>query len=531
MMADTRQTLTSRRAIVGALGALTVIASILQVLIDASAENIESVCWVFASSFSILLYIGYSDAIEEQPLSTLSLLGFCVTTQFGALLAQTAAWTALRSSLYDPHLTFSTLAICQGIAILVHAVYRFFSFTKPVEKRILRRALTWAGLYEVPSAGALWIMGCIGLLGFIFGTNEGIGGKVADGFRFLTWAPFLIPIYHRRVGDSYCNARLNWVLLVGFSLVVVFLGMGLNYRQIMFFGVVTVALLFMLSGLRSNLTVTSAAVFKVAIAAGAIFAVSGPISDLATAMAVARAHRGKISEIEMISTTFDVWMHRPYLIEAFRSDEKASLSFSGYDESYIANPLLARLVETKFHDNSLHFGELLNATDIEDLSRFTKSSLWDVFPEPVLKAFGVVAKSDFFTATLGDYLAYLSRGTPLGGLKTGSVLAQGRVLFGGLFPFVYALMCLFIFAIMDLLTERSSVGTAFISAIGMMKIWQLFIYGVTAESFEAVAIFVFREVPQMIALYCSLLGICKIFLRHSKTPKSENAAHGGHRAA
>jgi hypothetical protein len=307
--------------------------------------------------------------------------------------------------------------------------------------------------------------------------------------------------------------------------------MGLNYRQIMFFGVATIALLFMLSGLRSKSEVIPSVVLKLAVAAAALLALSGPTSDLATAMAVARAHRGKITELAMISTTFDVWLHRPYLITAFRAEEKADLSYSGYDESYIANPLLARLVETKFHDNSLHFGELLSSGDIEDLERFTMNSFWDVFPEPVLRSFGIVAKDEFSTATLGDYLAYLSRGTPLGGLKTGSVLAQGRVLLGPLFPFVYALICLLLFAVMDLLTIRSALVPASLSAVGMMKIWQLFIYGITADSFEAIEIFICREVPQMIAIYCIILGLSKLFLPNRRATQSESGAYARQRAA
>ena len=130
-----------------------------------------------------------------------------------------------------------------------------------------------------------------------------------------------------------------------------------------------------------------------------------------------------------------------------------------------------------------------------------------------------VTKKQVSAATLGDYLAYLTHGTPLGGLKTGSVLAQGRILFGPLFPFVYALICLILFVTMDLLTVRSSVGAAFISALAMMKIWQLFIYGITGDSFQQIAVFIFREVPQMIFIYCSLLALCKILLPNSKPTK------------
>src|ERR1700691_958430 len=113
-------TMTTRRAIIGSLIAMALLALPLQIVIDSSVNNVASVCLVLASSLCMLLYIGCSKALETQPLSTFAIFGFCVTSQLGALLVQTAAWTALSSSLYDPLYTFGTLAFYQAIAILVH---------------------------------------------------------------------------------------------------------------------------------------------------------------------------------------------------------------------------------------------------------------------------------------------------------------------------------------------------------------------------------------------------------------------------
>src|ERR1700688_4768215 len=123
--------MTVRNAIFVFLIAVTIAALPLQMVIDPSVKNSASACIVTASSLSVLLYIFWSTALETHPLSTFTLLGFCFTSELGALLFQTAAWTPVSSSLYDPLHTFGTLAFCLGIALAVHSVYRFFSSPKP----------------------------------------------------------------------------------------------------------------------------------------------------------------------------------------------------------------------------------------------------------------------------------------------------------------------------------------------------------------------------------------------------------------
>jgi len=530
MRGNIGQALTVKGGILRLLAALAVISAIAQVPIDPSIENLTCVCWVLVSTFTMLIYIGMTHTTESQPLSTLSLLGFCITTQLGALLAQSAAWTPLRSSLYVPVATFSMLAICQGIAVLVHAGYCHFFFETPIDKRLVRGALKWAGLYELPPSRALWIMGYIGLISWMLGQDKGVIGRVADGFRFLTWAPFLIGNYHKQAGESYCNAHLHRILIIIFSLLIVALGVALNFRQIMFFGIVTIALLHLSSGLRNESAVKSTQMIKLAVAIAAALALAGPVSDLATAMVVARTHRGKISELEMISTTIDVMKH-PYLIAAYRAREKSEQSFSRYAESYIANPLLTRLVETKFHDNSLYFSRLLTPAQVEALSAYTIQSGSVILPEPLFRLLNINVPKTELQFSLGDFLAHLTRGMRLGGFKTGSALVQIYVLFGLLSPFIYALFCLMTYAVFDLLSVRESLASAHLSALAMMRVWLFFIYGITAESLGAIGYTVLRDIPQMIAIYCALLWLCKNMVPGCKSRTEISGAYDAYRSA
>src|SRR6266851_6408324 len=166
--------MTVRQAIFNCLIALTVLAVPLQFAIDPSIENMASSCIVLASALTILLYLRGTSALEQHPLSSIAIFGFCVSTQLGALLVQTAALTSLAGSLYTPMYTFGTLALYQLIAISMHVVYRFFSVKKGTDPpRLIRGFLTWAGIYQTPSCGTLWYMGCVGLPTMLFWNSEG----------------------------------------------------------------------------------------------------------------------------------------------------------------------------------------------------------------------------------------------------------------------------------------------------------------------------------------------------------------------
>jgi hypothetical protein len=510
-----------KRAVIYAMFAMTSLALPLQIIIDPSIENIESVTIVVASSFTMLLYISCSDALNTQPLSTFAIFGFCVTSQLGALLVQTAAWTALRSSLYDPAYTFGTLAFYQAIAIAVHVSYRFFSVPKPTGVQFLRGFLEWTGIYRRPRCGALWFIGCVGLVSYAVYVKESFRlspiGKFGMAFNFLAWAPFLIPFYIREVGETYCNWKRNRLLLIVYTAILVGLGLALNTRGVMFFGVATIGLLYLFAAMRSNSVLKLRSLGKVCALAVMVVVVAGPISDLVTAMAIARG-LGKVPVSVKIERTFEVW-RRPDLIAAYRAHQAAALMNKAYDTHYIENPVLTRFVLTKFYDNSLHFAGRIATDDANArLQDVSAKFMWAVLPAAVIRFLGVDVSKFDMDYSMGDYVPYLSGAAVLGGHSVGSMFGQGIALFGPLFPFVYAAICLGLFGLMDLLTIRTVAGMATISALGMLQIWSYFVGGLSYEALHVVFYFFVRNFEQTMLIYAVVFGFARLVLRGKQSP-------------
>ena len=96
---------------------------------------------------------------------------------------------------------------------------------------------------------------------------------------------------------------------------------------------------------------------------------------------------------------------------------------------------------------------------------------------------------------------YQATGGTLGGFKVGSIFGQGIGLFGWYFSVVYLVLCIVSFWILDFLASINFKGEITVSVVGILLIWRLYLYGISAESINGTVGFLFREVPQSIFLF------------------------------
>jgi hypothetical protein len=498
--------MTYSRFVIGLLLGACLLALLAQIAIGFDSVNIAAASIVFASSVAVLLYLLWTPALRTHPLSTFALLGFCVTTQMGALLVQSATLTPIAYNLRLPLLTFGLLAAFQATALLMHVAHRWLLAPGGGHPDALpRRVLAWLGVYDTTSPGTLWFMGWVGMVSmFAGGLGDSPTHKVFEAMAFLAWAPYLIVMFLLRLGPAYCRPGPQLARLALYSTVIVLIGIASNSRQVMLLGFTTVGLFALLMVLRSDAPLRWRRVGQVA----GVFALLGvlaiPAAQLATAMVVARDARERASATEMVEMTLRYAMDPQTLAEE-REFAARQAQVTRYDEHYFANPLVARFVETKFHDNAFYFASTLTAGDRDALADTTLRFLWTILPQPALNALGVgIDKADYLFS-MGDYLAHLSHGGPLGGRRTGSALAQGIGVMGAGFFAVYAALCLLMYTLFDLLTRRGPGGEVAISAVGMLMIWTLFIRGVSNESLHAWLGLVVRLLPQALLFFVLLL--------------------------
>ena len=509
------------------LHAISLIACALQFFLSRSYENVLSVLIVLLSATVTFVYLRQTKAINEVPLSSFAVLGLCVTTQWGALVGQSLTWSPMAENLRVPLLTFSYLAMFQMVAISAHFVSWRLAFFMAARKVVSENLLKPLGLFDVPVPPALWTIGIIGLSGIVVsGTGEGgVGDKIAGAAGVLAWAPFAIPALYVRLGAEYCNLRRQLAYLGLYVGAAVVVGAALNFRSVMFVGALTAILLHTLFLLIDDRPFETRSLKW---AAGAILVCAvlfQPISDFAYAVQIAREFRGKLSPVEMVKETFYA-MTNSIDIQRTRDKYATEAQTKVYDEYYFKSPILARFVETKFHDNSFFLTENARPLESRLIADDIVDRIWAILPYPVLKAIGKEKSKYVLQYSAGDYISYLRFGSELGSFRVGSALAQLVAVFGMFAPFAYFVLCIFIFIFWDSLSLVGSRGAA-ISVVGMLVIYRLFAYGIVSESVSTFVGLLLRNHLQNVILYLLLYYATRLVWKpyRERDPAAERPFH------
>jgi hypothetical protein len=229
---------------------------------------------------------------------------------------------------------------------------------------------------------------------------------------------------------------------------------------------------------------------------------------MVTAMVIARKERGRVDIFQMVSKTWDNFLD-PEKLNEYNKQVIVNDLRSAYDETYIANPMVARFVTTKFHDNGIYFAGKIEGKGTDELTKVTEDFFWFSLPQPWLDYLKIDVKKDQMGFSIGDVMANLVVGTPLGGERTGSIYGQGWVLFGYYFPIIYFFMGIALFAAIDIFALQTVSGVTILSVIGMLNLWPNFLFGITADSIHHLFNSVVRGVLQSVALYAFMFSISK----------------------
>lgn len=481
------------------------VAGIAQFFIQPSQENIVSTIWCVVASVATIQYLSRSESAKTHPFSSLGLLGFNITSLLTSLIAMSLYGLPVINGLRATEITFPALAILHFVAIGTHWVYRHFTPFDGAPQKIAKSFFKPIGLFATPHIYTIWIMGALGAVSMVFGYAEtgDVGGKTIQALSFLCWMPFLIPFYFAKEGVDYCNIKKQAIFILGFVLLMIFIGLARNIRQIMLIGPMQLlfAYYIFLSSTNEKATASSVKKFILVMFVGSLAVYF--TADLATAMVVARAKRDKSTYQEMIATTFTVLTKERYRLQQYRDSTDIASSTSFYDEAYIPNPILARLSETKFHDNMFYFGSRFSDKNIEDLTEGFKDKIISILPETILKPlFRDFNKNDYIFS-MGDYYLYLIAGEGrLSSFVTGSIWADFFTLFGWTFFFIATPYILLMYIALDSFSLRNR--TLNVSAVGICTTWFIFIYGIGGESIPAKVAFLVRELPQRVLLYAFL---------------------------
>ena len=492
-----------RDVLLNGIQILCVLSWLAQLAVDPSADNMTAVSLVVVSTSVLIQYLRMSPAMSTHPLSSFAMLGFSGSSQFIALFVQSSELTPFTQYLRAPILTFTILAVAHLSIVLAHFVYRNFTPFSGASIFISRKIYAPLNMHRIPRPIALWIYSFFGLAAIIFGGGAAgdVSGKFLAGFVPFMWAPLLIPLYVALLGDEYCNRKTQFTLVALYTIPLMAIALIKNFRAMLFLAPVQITFLLVIFYSQRNISVSRKGLIRTVIVCVVIAAFLPTLSDVVTAMEIARADRDKASPMEMISKTKEAFLDKNQL-RKYRDQGMLSIFTQTYDERYLANPLFGRLTETKFHDNMIYFGSEFNESDREQVIDDQINKTIAIVPQNILDALDAKFDKDKYIYSTGDFYLSIANGSSLGGFATGSLWADLYVIFGAWLPFVIFLLMTPVFILMDALCNLDA--GMFICPAQLCAMWHLYLYGIGSESISAKINQITRGSLQELFLYSLL---------------------------
>jgi len=496
------------------LNGVALFAAALQWLIDSEATNALAVLMVTVSVIGTMQYLERTRAFDDAPISSLAVLGLCVTTQWASLMAQALAGNALVEGLKMPLQTFSMLFVVQALAVGSHWLYRRFQPLRTARSAVAEAVAVPLGLYRPPSPAALWLMSLVGAGSLAVGSAEAgdAGGKLFQAFAVFAWLPAMIPILYARYGSAYCRISAQIPLLAGYALLLVAIGLARNGRSLMIVGPIQLLLVMLIYGLRDHRPATPRLVALIVAGAMAAGFFTFAARDLATAMVVVRDQRETMQPLDLLQETVAALGDRSKL-ELYRDSEAGMSRFEAYDEIYLDNPLLARFSETKFHDNMLAILEQLNEEERDSIAEVTWMKTLAQLPQPLIDRLGIAVEKERYEFSMGDYYRSMTENEQyLGGYAIGSIWTDMLAVFDWWAPLVAVLIFVPVYISLDILSRIDRDGGLDLSPLAVCIAWSVFLYGLSADSLAARIAFFVRDHPQRLLLYALVAGLLHLLL-------------------
>lgn len=481
-------------------------------------DNLLTSLIALVASLAAIQYSLHIERVASNPISTLMILSFNFVSISGALIFKTLSFSALVEYLVNPAATFTALATVQIALILAHILYRKLSIARMIKNWLSSRIFHRLKVFDQPTNAQLWMMGAIGFMAvmanaktYTNGLDANIGLKLLPGLNFLMLAPFLIP-FMPYLNKNIRDRKQHLIPIIIYFMCLIVLGFMTNTRSIFFNAIATPgAILFLLvvTGkiqVRSSILIKATVVFLVAIPLVYI------LTDIATAMVMVRGVRADVTGNELICLTWEALLDKDAL-NTFKAASNVILT-GDYNEVYLNNPLLERLIVTKYLDNMFYYSHDFSNSDITELWKFFGEKIIAIFPQPIIDLLGFDFDKKIVGTSTGTYIYYLATGNGYGEYMLGSMVAQGFVLMGFLFPLALMGLAIVIFTVYDAFAAQKSTGILIISPLILIQSWSLF--GATAgatfgaESISNMIDGLIRGVPQMVLIYFVVFKISRI---------------------
>lgn len=375
--------------------------------------------------------------------------------------------------LYNPTQTYILQFIYFTIAIIA---FKIACSRKSYRTNLSYQFLKSIGFYKAPTNRQLWVLGIIGLgFKFIlmknqFGDNATAGAGSLNMFSILMYSPICI-LFRSLFNEKPCNrsSAIKVYLYIG-ALVIVLI--ATNSRSAMLSPIVMYLFGYILEQIYKIHNKIWLSYKKLILGILALFIVTGPASDMATAMVIVRGSRSDMNVTELLNNSIKIFQDKESL-NAYRklmNGDKDVLALGEWDESYVSNIFLDRLCNYRVADATIYHAEKAGFGNENMLDDFLERFM-SMYPGPITHFFFPDINKEDISYSPMDKLYDISQGGGLGGFKVGGSVGLGLATFGYFYFILVLLIYIVVFYLIDGVSRFFRNGQVFIPIFTLMTIY------------------------------------------------------------
>lgn len=500
---------------------LLCVLSLFEMVFYPEIENIYG-CGTFIIGWLFLHFfvMKYRNA-KKCFLPFISLFGLGICFYFMPLLMTLVEGKPLTFRFQNPYLTFNYQLL--NLVMLILAFRLCLRIYRP--NNVLSNLWDKMGYFSPPSDKQIWVMGFIGIFSQVFlltimGTedaeaeNLGLFGHLLGVTKVFACFPILLLFKKLYSNNTFTKTEKRPIII--YLIVLAALGLATGKRTMIFSSFVTIAMCYIVPVFSENKKLFSR---KNAIYCFiAIYLVTGPVADLAAAMALGRDNSEQTGAAKTFDNIIDLYQDKEklhYLYNAFllRTDNGGD-NLSGWSEYYVDNIMFDRFCNLRVCDMTIDYAHKLGF-DNPKMHEYMANQILFVLPTPILNALGIHINKFDFQYTPGDLLSMESLNIGYyQGYRVAGDVGIGLYLWGEMY-FVYAFFIYFaMFFFLSSLVKTNFNSTLLVFPLPVLcDLFRYFLFFNNATGIVGVVTTLLRTGWQAIVVYCVVVFVVKKIIK------------------
>lgn len=496
------------------------ILTFLEIFIFPEFENIYG-CFTFIVAWGFLsVFVMNQQNVNKCFLPFIALLGLGICFFFLPLLITMIEGKPLTFRFQCPIQTFNYQLINLLMLILAYRI----CLNVYKSRNILSRLWSKLGYFTPPTDKQIWAMGIIGVLSQIFlllimGTDEARAENLGFFGHLLgvtkNFACFPVLLLFKNLYSISVKTRTNKQLVILYLIILLVLGLATGKRTAIFSSLVTIVMCYVVPIFTENKRIFSHRTLLIGFIG--IYLITGPIADLAAAMALGRDNSERTSSNETFQNIIDLYQDKERLNAMYKTflmtTDNAGDNLSGWSEYYVDNIMMDRFCNLRVCDMTIDYANKLGFNN-PTMHEYFYNQLLFIFPTPILNLLGIQVNKFKYQYTPGDLMSMESLNIGhYHGYRVAGDVGIGLYLWGNWY-FLFALFVYFsLFYFLSSLIKLENYSYILFPLPVLTDLFRYFLLFNNSTGIVGVTTTLLRTGWQAIVVYCIILFIIKKIIK------------------